>query len=233
MSKELENRSADRIGGGVRRAAQQFAFSSLYWLGGLVYDPFTHLLFGDAWSRWRRSVIPFVEEGLVLDLGCGTGALVDELVTLGVQAYGIDRERSMLRGMSKNSTARGRVALADSRRLPFRTSTFSTVTATFPAPFVLEIATLDEVARVLRPDGAFIVLMTGQSDEPAGWRWPIRLMLRIFYGDAAERTTPAPDVLAHPNLVGKWRWVHHEPDHVLLWVATSVSDPEAEGSLTP
>ncbi len=233
VSKQPEPSSSQRQQARVRRTVQRVAFSTLYRAGERIYEPLTKLLFGEAWARWRRSIIPLLNDGPVLDLGCGTGALVHEMARAGFQAFGIDREPSMLRAAHSKPWARRRLIRAESARLPFASAALAAVTVTFPAPFILERETLDEVARVLRQDGAFIVVLTGRTDELDPWRWPLRLMLRLFYGAGEEPTMPVTDVLAHPNLVGKWHLNVEGPDRVRVWIATRVANADAETEPTP
>lgn len=218
MSKP-STRSALRPSSGLRRTVQQWAFSALYHFGGPIYDAFARFVFGDAWSRWRAAVLGFVETGPVLDLGCGTGVLIEQLDAQDLPAFGVDREPSMLRRAIQRPRARGRVIRADASSLPFRDRSFASVLATFPARFILDPVTLTEVMRVLRPGGRFVVLMSGETSEKARWRAPLRLALWLFYGRRQTHELPDAGLLAVPGLNGEWRWVEQGVDRVLIWIA--------------
>jgi ubiquinone/menaquinone biosynthesis C-methylase UbiE len=76
--------------------------------------------------------------------------------------------------------------------LPFATHTFDSLVATFPTAYILDPATLAEVARVLRPAGRLVVVVgarlsgrdplsrfvewlytiTGQRESTDGWEAP-------------------------------------------------------------
>ncbi len=210
----------------LRRRVQALAFAYLYRFGGRIYDPLTRLLFGSAWDRWRRMVLPFVVDGPVLDLGCGTGALVAAIALEGHGIIGIDREPSMLARASRRAGSRGRLVRADASHLPISAGSFRTCVATFPSAFILAPETLDEIARVLKPDGIFVVVLSGQTTQNAWWRMPIQVFLRVFYGPRMTRATPETSVLAHPLFDGEWRWIAMDQDRALVWFARRKDVPD-------
>lgn len=113
----------------------------------------------------------------VLDLGTGTGALVDFLPTDDV--VGVDISREML------TSGRGGVE-ARAAALPFREDTFDAVTARSVLHHLpnLENA-LGEMRRVLRNGGRLVV-----ANEPVGYaRWRYELKrLRSYVGLLLDRT---------------------------------------------
>ncbi len=204
---------------GIRRRIQSGAFRILYRFGGPIYDRFVLTLFGDAWNRWRLSALDFVEEGPVLDLGSGTGVLVEAAAKRGFSVLGIEREPSMLRAASGRRVARGRLVRADATRLPVTSNSVGSCVSTFPAGFILQTETLDEVARVLKPGAMFVVLMGGETTESSWWRSPIRLLLRLFYGASSNRSLPDGSLLHHALLPGEWRRIEAGSDRTLVWLA--------------
>lgn len=210
----------------IRRRLQLWSFDQLY-RHAWFYDPLSRLVFGDEWHRWRQAVLPFVGPGRVLDLGCGTGALLPELHERAI-AVGVDRSPSMLRVASRRAR-RGWLVRAAAGALPFRDAAFTTVVSTFPAPFILERDTLAEVARVLEPGGRFVVVLGGEITDWQGWRRPVGALARLFYGDRVRGGTPSTDVLAHPALPGVWHTVATPRGHAHLWVASRTDRPAAGG----
>jgi ubiquinone/menaquinone biosynthesis C-methylase UbiE len=84
-------------------------------------------------ARWRRKFIEFVANDIksrnpksVLDIGCGTGEILDKLTNLGIELYGIDPSPFMLdlskkRIRDSNPTGHFSVnlSLGNSRVIPF------------------------------------------------------------------------------------------------------------------
>ncbi len=129
-----------------------------------------------AWPAWRRLALPLVRAegstGRVLELGPGPGALLAELAAAGVPALGLERSAQMVEVARRGQAWRGAPPLAqgDARALPFADGSFDTLLATFPAPYILEQATLAEAARVLGPGGRLLVVGLWASAP----RWQLR-----------------------------------------------------------
>lgn len=143
------------------------------WTGWDEYAPFYD------WENARtvgRRDIPFWRQvargvrGRILELGCGTGRVSIPLARAGVKLVGVDRSPAMLsraarrarRLHSKTTRSRRNLRLvrADIRALPFEDASFGAVLAPYGILQSLVrdrdlSATLDAVARVLRPGGLF------------------------------------------------------------------------------
>lgn len=193
-----------------------------------MYDPLADALFGPAWDEWRLSVSDFVSVGPVLDLGCGTGKLLERLPQRSIQAFGIDRSPSML-GIAARRIGNRRLVRADATHLPFLDGAFATCVATFPAPFILDRLVLDEIARVLRRGGV-LVIMFGGASTTASRPWPVRQMLKVFYGEARPLVELPSEDLHHPSLSGEWKLIPGTHGTALLWLAEK---QELGGSVAP
>ena len=108
--------------------------------------------------------------GKILDLGCGTGALLKEIKELNIaeQLFGIDISPNMLE-IAKNKLGNdATLILGDSERLPFEDSSFDAIVCNdsfhhYPQPDIVE----KEVSRCLKQNGVFII---GDCWQPIGAR---------------------------------------------------------------
>jgi SAM-dependent methyltransferase len=102
--------------------------------------------------------------GRVLELGCGNGRILLELLARGIDAVGIDASEPMLRELQRKATARSLsapVARMDIRRLALHSS-FATILCPYSLiTYVIDdrdlAATLAGIRRLLDSDGAFVV----------------------------------------------------------------------------
>ncbi len=104
-----------------------------------------------AFSLLRR----FAPEGLTLDLGCGTGAVMAELQSMR-PAVGVDLSGTAL----EFAAERGITGLvkADAQALPFADSSFSALVTLDTLEHVPnDVEAAAEIARILRPGGVAIV----------------------------------------------------------------------------
>lgn len=130
----------------------------------------------------RRRLLATYSRGDVLDLCCGTGAFFDAVDGRSRSLVGIDFSRSLLAaGRARSSpTLHPLLVEADAHASPFRAASFDTVYS-YSSLYVIPRLDLvvDEVRRVLRPDGIAILdlgnrrsLMTALArahHEQSGW----------------------------------------------------------------
>jgi ubiquinone/menaquinone biosynthesis C-methylase UbiE len=165
------------------------------------YDLISRIVSAGAWPAWRRSILPHIRGSRLLEIGFGTGELLAELDAAGESGpvpAGLGEEPAAVRGqrsvfglelspemqaVTARRLARGGLSvprvMAPAQAMPFASGAFDTVVATFPAPYILEPATLSECARVLRPGGRLIIagLWVRLRDER------LRRVLPLFYAD--------------------------------------------------
>ncbi len=128
------------------------------------YDAMATLLSFGQDPRWRSAMVhrvAGVEPRLVLDVACGTGAVISRLTTrTDAHVVGVDLSEPMLKRARRRFTggarsARVHLVRARAEQLPFADATFDAVTFTYLLRYVEDpAATLRELARVLRPGGA-------------------------------------------------------------------------------
>jgi len=103
-------------------------------------------------------VVKSAHDGLVLDLGCGTGSAGSHLTGHGARVVGFDLSRGMLR--SCRSANRFPVCQGDMRHLPFGDGVFAAVVSYYSIHSVRRSelgAVLGESARVLRRQGSLLL----------------------------------------------------------------------------
>jgi ubiquinone/menaquinone biosynthesis C-methylase UbiE len=149
------------------------------------------------------SLIPPDDAGSLLDIGTGTGRVLELLAPRVRQALGIDASKSML------ALARARLAgpdyahcavrLADMYRLPLASASYDTVVLQMVLHHAEDPAVvIVEAVRVLRPDGRLLVVDLAEhkqqeSIERLAHRWPgfsDDAMDRLFATAGLERSSP-------------------------------------------
>ncbi|MGX1309157.1 SAM-dependent methyltransferase [Amorphus suaedae] len=107
----------------------------------------------------------------ILDIGCGSGAFLKQLLAGGADATGMEVTQETLNRAAAAGIDRKRLALGDGRTLPFADGSFDCACFVFSfhhVPAGLQTAVLAEAARVLAPDGTLIAiepLPTGPMSE--------------------------------------------------------------------
>jgi demethylmenaquinone methyltransferase/2-methoxy-6-polyprenyl-1,4-benzoquinol methylase len=156
-------------------------------LGG-DYDRMGALLSFGQDPRWRRALVERVRADpgdRVLDVATGTGLVAEELVRRhGCSVVGLDQSEEMLAGARAKLAGRpdlaARVELVrgEAEELPFADREFEALTFTYLLRYVDDpLATLRELARVVRPGGTIAALEFG---VPSGvWRAPWLLYTRV------------------------------------------------------
>jgi SAM-dependent methyltransferase len=116
-------------------------------------------------ARYADAIGPHLDPGLLtLDVGVGTGILAAELTRRRFRFVGIDLSPPMLR--KARERLGNRVAQGDARRLPVRDGAVEQALSVWVLHVVGDVpAVLAEVARVLRPDGRYVV-MPGGGQQP-------------------------------------------------------------------
>jgi SAM-dependent methyltransferase len=106
----------------------------------------------------------FATDGLALEIGVGTGIIAKGLTERGRRVAGIDIGPAMLRYARERIG--DRVAAGDATRLPVRTASVDNAYSVWVLHLVDHDAVMREVARVLRPDGRYLVV-AGNPEDPA------------------------------------------------------------------
>lgn len=151
------------------------------------YDRMNRLMTLGLDRRWRkigaRAAILRHSAPRALDVACGTGDMVLELLKQGADVTGVDLSEEML-AVAKRKTAGWQPAyqVADAEHLPFGDASFDAVTCAFGVRnFVHLEQGLGEMVRVLKPGGRMAILELATPDNP---------FIRFFYNIYTRRIIP-------------------------------------------
>lgn len=134
------------------------------------YDRIAHLYDLDMARNMRHDDVGFYASavggfGRVLEMGCGNGRILLELVARGLDAVGVDRSQPMLAHLQRKASVHGlcpMVARMDVRRLGFADAQFGAVLCPYSLiTYMVEDADardlVHEARRLLRPGGRFVI----------------------------------------------------------------------------
>jgi ubiquinone/menaquinone biosynthesis C-methylase UbiE len=161
-----------------------------------VYDVFTRWLFLGEWARWQQTALGFLpERGVIGELGAGTGALAAAGTRPGRVWLAIEPSAAML-AVARRRTSPGLTFLrARAQALPIATGAVDAVVATFPTRDILDLLTAAEIARILKPGGALVVVLSGSLAADSPRRRLRRIGLSLFDGrwdDRLQNTIAIP-----------------------------------------
>lgn len=151
-----------------------------------TYDRLNRLMTLGLDRRWRRRATKEVVSGQwpaasVLDVACGTGDMVCNLVQRGCTVTGVDLSEEML-AIARRKTALATFQLADAEYLPFPDGSFDAVTCAFGVRnFVHLEQGLGEMLRVLKPGGRMVILELATPDSK---------LIRPFYNLYTKHIIP-------------------------------------------
>ena len=144
------------------------------------YDRMNRLMTLGLDRRWRKRAVRRVR-GEVLDVACGTGDMMVELVRWGCDVTGVDLSEEMM-SIARLKVKDARLMEADAEHLPFDDNTFDAVTCAFGVRnFVHLEQGLAEMLRVLRPGGTMVILELATPDSP---------LARLFYDLYTKHVIP-------------------------------------------
>lgn len=118
-----------------------------------------------------ENLVATMDGQLVLDLGCGTGLLLDAIRDKQGRGCGIDLSFSMLREASKHT--HGRLVQGAAENTPFASNTFDVVVCRQLLHYTREAEVLCEVARILKPGGEFRLAQITSLDTADFEFWSI------------------------------------------------------------
>lgn len=146
--------------------------------------------FAGQWRVWQRLVLPRLCGHEVLELGCGLGDLLADLLAEGYDCRAIEQSPQMVAAARATLLKRqvGQTAWiieGSAQHLPFADSSFDAVVSTFPSDYIYDPQTIAEIARVLRPGGQLIIV-EGARLLAVGFLQPLLVFIHVLvYGPYA------------------------------------------------
>lgn len=120
----------------------------------------------------RSGQIPILQEiggihksSTILELGCGTGDLAEQLAEIGGRTVGIDFSENMVQ-IASERFPHIEFKVADAESVPFQNDEFDVVVCNYTAHhFARPQKVFEEARRVLKPGGCAVVVMPIQSEQ--------------------------------------------------------------------
>lgn len=168
---------------------RKWVFETLY-KNRYLYRFASTVPFAGQWRVWQRLVLPRLSGHDVLELGCGLGDLLADMIAAGYKCRAIEQSPQMV-AAARDTLERRKlgeknwILQGSAQHLPFNDDSFDTVVSTFPSEYIYDSDTIAEVERVLRPGGRLIVI-EGANLLPVGFLQPALVLLQmLIYGPSA------------------------------------------------
>jgi ubiquinone/menaquinone biosynthesis C-methylase UbiE len=121
-------------------------------------------------SKYPRECYPYIMEAIqgikfkkVLDLGCGTGAILEQISHAynTVELFGLDLSENMITQATYRLDSKAKLSTGDAENLPYEDDSFDLICCVesfhyYPNP----AKALSEIKRVLKSDGTFLLCDT-------------------------------------------------------------------------
>lgn len=135
----------------------RFLYNEFAWSYDLVAD----IVSLGRWKSWIYTMIPYLNQPNILELGYGPGHLQAALREKIPSTFGIDASRYMAKQAARRLRQRGsnaNLVIGRAQLLPYPSRSFNSVVSTFPSDYIFAPQTLQEIWRVLDHSGELIVL---------------------------------------------------------------------------
>ncbi|WP_375323725.1 bifunctional demethylmenaquinone methyltransferase/2-methoxy-6-polyprenyl-1,4-benzoquinol methylase UbiE [Flagellimonas sp. GZD32] len=207
------------------------------------YDGLNRVISFGTDIKWRKKIVAFLSEKSpknILDIATGTGDLAIALSKTGAEKIvGLDLSPGMLEVGKKKVNEKSldktiEMVVGDSENLPFEDNSFDAITVAFGVRNFENLEKgLQEIYRVLKPEGHFLVLETSvptKTPFKQGYRFYTKYILpnigRLFskdrsaYAYLSESASVFPYGEAFNNILGKIGFIGIENKPQTMGVAT-------------
>jgi len=205
----------------------RWAFARFYREFAWTYDTVAGAVSGGRWGAWGRGALPYLR-GRVLELGCGTGNLQRAIAARrDLRAVGLDASPQMLSITRRKLAAAGQsssLTRAVAQSLPFSAASFDSVVATFPTEYIIDMATLAELRRVLRPGGCVVVALAAVFSSDGLYHRLIDLLYRatLQHSPREQPLDPPVSLLGQRlaeldfTVIERWESVANNQVHLVI-----------------
>lgn len=165
--------------------AYLWAADQLYHAFAWAYDAVAWGVSFGHWADWRLDALQALQPGNVLEVGFGTGALLMEMTTRGMDVIGLELSSQMHRVVGRKlqrSSITVKRIRGRAEAMPFAEAIFANVLVTFPSNYIAHDATLDEIHRVLGEAGRLVIVGLGVRFKSSWKRW----LTGWFLGDESS-----------------------------------------------
>jgi ubiquinone/menaquinone biosynthesis C-methylase UbiE len=139
----------------------RFFFHQLYHRFAWCYDAVAWVVSLGRWNKWCQAIIPLLPPGRILEIGSGPGHLLQNISLTGRSIIGLDESWQMNCQAKKRYPAQ-KFLRAYAEMAPFATASLDVIVASFPAPYIFEAPTANEMARILSSKGQLLALLAAR-----------------------------------------------------------------------
>jgi ubiquinone/menaquinone biosynthesis C-methylase UbiE len=166
----------------MKFSASKIWTSRIYDRIAKYYDTISRRLFPIA-EIGQKKVVEDMQSGSILDVGCGTGALLELACAKGLVCYGLDTSAGML-DSARSKAPGGTFVFGSYYAIPYADSSFDYVTETNALGGVkIDIRqALAEMIRVCKTNGE-VRIVDGAPPARATWKSRLMTQLGMLIGD--------------------------------------------------
>lgn len=199
----------------------RFGFYLLYNPFAFTYDLVANVVSLGRWWAWQRAALNFLPpagNNDILEVGHGTGHLLETLHQRGYQPLALDLSPNMGRIARRRLRQRGlapRIVRGSVLHLPLPAHSLNAIVATFPTEYIIQTATIAEFRRVLRPGGR-LVFVPAATLLGGG---PVRGVIRLAFWLTGQSASLAP-TLDHLPGWARYAQAHYQQAGFTVQVET-------------